>query len=471
MRGSLWPRSLNARAMVILVAAVVVVHLGSMYFYAASTFDAANRAHSRLIAERIGEAQSAISSSPAGSRDAEAHKMSSASLTLHWNELPLVDDVSGQDANLRMLRLQLTSIMPGVDEHGLRLEYRDRLPPSEAHAILGAVALPDGSYLNFSVPLLVGPEPAFHGALLSTSIMAIGVAVVALLLLRTLTKPLRALANAVEAIGHGPEVKVGEDGSDEIRHLAKAFNAMQARIKALIADRTQALAAVSHDLRTPITRLRLRAGFVDASGQAAIDADLDEMEAMIDATLAYLRGDIETEEPRMIDLSALLLTLVDAASDGGLCATFSGPRHVFLLTRPIALKRAFANLIDNALTYGGAARVGVRMTESIIEVTVDDDGPGIPEEALQRVFEPFCRLEASRSRRTGGVGLGLTTARQIILQEAGTVRLLNQPGGGLRVEVSIPLTSASMASANRVSPPSGVRAASVSHVASTDGSP
>ncbi|HVT28416.1 MAG TPA: ATP-binding protein, partial [Lacipirellulaceae bacterium] len=407
--------------MVILVAAVVVVHLGSMYFYAASTFDAANRAHAKLIAERIGEAQSAISSSSAASRDAVAHKISSASLTLHWSELPLVDDVGSQDASLRTLRSQLTSIMSGVDERGLRLEYRDHLPPSEAHAILGALALPDGSYLNFSVPLLVGAEPAFHGALLSTSIMAIGVAVVALLLLRMLTKPLRTLASAADAIGHGPDIKVDEDGSEEVRHLAKAFNAMQARINALIADRTQALAAVSHDLRTPITRLRLRAGFVDASGQAAIDADLDEMEAMIDATLAYLRGDIETEERRVIDLSALLLTLVDAASDRGLCATFAGPRQVFFMTRPIALKRAFANLIDNALTYGGAARVGLKTAESIIEVTVDDDGPGIPEEELQRVFEPFRRLEASRSRRTGGVGLGLTTARQVVLHEAGTI--------------------------------------------------
>ena len=451
MRGLPWPRSLRARAMVILVAAVVVVHLGSMYFYAASTFDAANRAHTKLIAERIGEARSAVSDSPLGERDAVAHKVSSASLTLHWSELPLVDDVSGQDANLRTLRSQLTSIMSNVEGRDLRLEYRDRLPPSEAHAILGAIALPDGSYLNFSVPLFVGAEPALHGALLSTSIMAIGVALVALLLLRTLTKPLRTLANAADAIGHGPDVKVDEVGSDEVRHLAKAFNAMQARIKALIADRTQALAAVSHDLRTPITRLRLRAGFVDASGQAAIDADLDEMEAMIDATLAYLRGDVETEEPRMIDLSALLLTLVDAASDRGVCATYSGPRHVFLMARPISLKRAFANLIGNALIYGGAARVGLRTTQSTIEVTIDDDGPGIPEEALQRVFEPFHRLESSRNRQTGGVGLGLTIARQVIVHEAGTIRLLNQTGGGLRVEVAVPLQPAPTTTAKRVS--------------------
>lgn len=433
-----WPRSLSGRAMVVLVAAVVLVHLGSMYLYEKSALHAANRAHIQQIAGRIAEAMRDISQDAAEARDAMAHKMSSASLALHWSELPLVDEASGQDPDLQALRDQLARMMPGLGDHRIRLEYRDRLPPSEAHAVLGAVALPDGSSLNFSLPLLAGTDPAFHGTLLSTSIMALGVAVVALLFMRTLTSPLRNLAKAADAIGRGPDIAVAEDGPDEVRHLAQAFNAMQTRIDTLIADRTQALAAVSHDLRTPITRLRLRAAFVEPDNQAAMDSDLDEMEAMIDTTLAYLRGDAEPETPSMADLSALLSTLVDAASDAGLSATFSGPRHAFLPIRPIALKRAFANLIDNALTYGGTARVELVTAGSMLQVTIDDDGPGIPEEELQRVFEPFYRLEASRSRRTGGVGLGLATAHRAILREGGAIRLLNRPGGGLRAEAIIP---------------------------------
>ncbi|MBN8902708.1 MAG: HAMP domain-containing protein, partial [Rhodospirillales bacterium] len=218
--------------------------------------------------------------------------MSSAGLVLHWGERALVDNESREDGNLQMLRSELESATSEVGSQALRLQYRDRLPPAEAHEIVGAISLADNSYLNFSVPILGGGEPALHGALLSTSIMAVGVALVALILLRTLTRPLRELANAADAIGYGTDVTVSERGSDEIRHLAKAFNAMQARISALIADRIQALAAVSHDLRTPITRLRLRAGFIDSGGQKAIDADLDEMESMIDSTLAYLRGDV-----------------------------------------------------------------------------------------------------------------------------------------------------------------------------------
>lgn len=145
-----------------------------------------------------------------------------------------------------------------------------------------------------------------------------------------------------------------EEGPREVRRAAQAFNRMQARIDRLIADRTQALAAVSHDLRTPIARLRLRAGFVeDAETQRAIDADLDEMEAMIDATLAYLRGETESEPRRPADLAAILETLCDAAADAGHSVRWTGPRQARLVCRPIALKRAFANLIDNAVKYGG----------------------------------------------------------------------------------------------------------------------
>ena len=442
MRRWQWPRSLGGRVMVVLVAAVVLVHLGSMYLYRESALDAANHSHLQQIAGRIVEARRSIAPVPAETRDAIAHQMSSASLTLHWSALPLADEASGQDPDLQGLRHQLAELMAGPGDREIRLEYRDRLPAAEAHAIVGAVALPDGSSLNFSVPLFVGMESGFHGTLLSTSAMAIGVAIVALLLMRSLTSPLRKLVDAANAIGRGPEIAVPESGPDEVRRLAEAFNAMQRRIKALIADRTQALAAVSHDLRTPITRLRLRAAFVDRGAQAAVDADLDEMEAMIGATLAYLRGEVEPETPRMVDLSALLSTLVDAASDAGLCAIFSGPRQVSMLMRRLAVKRALSNLIDNALTYGGSARVSLMDTGSAVQINVDDEGPGIPEAELERVFEPFHRLEASRSRRTGGVGLGLATARQAILRERGTIRLVNRRGGGLRAEVVIPKRSA-----------------------------
>lgn len=434
-----WPTSLGGRTVLVLLAAVILVHLGSMLAYRESAMDAASAAHAAQIAGRLTTARRALADRPPGARDSAAHALSSGGVTLRWDMRPVTDDAAEPDAVLRALARSLADAAPNLRAADLRLGYGDVQPPGDAHAILGALRLADGSWLNFSVPVVTGMAPTFHGTLVSTSVMALGIAFVAVLLVRTLVAPLRRLARAADAIGRGPEVAVPEAGPDEVRQVSRAFNAMQARIHRLISDRTQALAAVSHDLRTPITRLRLRVGFLaDQEAQEAIDADLDEMEAMIDATLAYLRGDAEPEEPKPTDLSAMLATLVDAAADAGRTAAFDGPRHAFLPLRGLAVKRAFANLIDNALTYGSAARVGLRDTVAAVLVTVDDNGPGIPDGELERVFEPFQRLDASRNRRTGGVGLGLAIVRQAVEHEGGSIRLINRQEGGLRAEVAIP---------------------------------
>ncbi|MBN9560561.1 MAG: HAMP domain-containing protein [Alphaproteobacteria bacterium] len=410
-----------------------------MVVYRESAVDAANTAQVIQLAERLASTAQAIAGRPTAERDETAHYLSSAGLSLHWSERPLVDVARDGDAGLGALRDRLSVLMPGASKSGIRIGYADRQPARNAHAILGSLQIEDGTFVNFRVPLLADAAPMLHAALLSTSLMAGGIAVVAMLLMRTLVAPLGALAKAADAIGRGPGVRVAERGPDEVRHVAQAFNGMQSRIGRLIADRTQALAAVSHDLRTPITRLRLRAGFIaDPDVQTAMDADLDEMEAMIDATLAYLRGDIEPEQPRATDLAALLATLVDDAVDAGRPARFTGPRHLDLPLRQLAVKRAFANLIDNALTYGSIARVTLRDASTSVVVQIDDDGPGIPNDDLERVFAPFERLDGSRNRRTGGVGLGLSIVRQAIGREGGTVTLSNRVDGGLRAEVVIP---------------------------------
>jgi len=234
---------------------------------------------------------------------------------------------------------------------------------------------------------------------------------------------------------------VPEEGPREVRHAAQAFNRMQGRIDRLIADRTQALAAVSHDLRTPIVRLRLRAGFIeDGEAARAIDADLDEMEAMIDSTLAYLRGETESEPRKPADLVAMIQTLCDAATDAGAAVTYAGPPQARLVCSPVTLKRAFSNLIDNAVKYGDGARVALEDKGHEILVRIEDDGPGIPEADMQAVFEPFRRLETSRNRGTGGNGLGLTIARRAVEQHSGTLQLSNRPSGGLLALARLPRT-------------------------------
>lgn len=458
--GRVWPDSLGSRTVVILVTAVLLVHLGSMFAYRTSAVDAASEAQSSDLAERVATATRAVGERAPMQRDITAHELSSEGLSLRWSERTSVETQGGRDRALDGLRLKLTGLLPEAAKDGIHVDFADRQPPGDAHAIIGSVRLADASFVSFAIPTIGDARSALRPALLSTSIMAGGVALVSILLVRTMVSPLRLLARAADAIGRGPDVPVSEGGPNEVRQLAKAFNAMQHRIDRLLADRTQALAAVSHDLRTPLTRLRLRAGFLaDPETQAAVDSDLDEMEAMIDATLAYLRGEAEPEPPKVTDLASLLSTIVDGAADRGRAATFEGPRRAYLPLRALAMKRALGNVVDNALSYGGTARVWLADEEGGVRIGIDDDGPGIPAEDLERVFEPFQRLEQSRNRRTGGAGLGLTIARQAVARENGSMTLMNRAEGGLRVEIVIPRRSADgVLSRPHLAPRTGERA-------------
>jgi signal transduction histidine kinase len=287
------------------------------------------------------------------------------------------------------------------------------------------------------LPTAIFPLP---GAILVASIVFACIAVVAVFLLYAINTPLRQLARAANRYGHGQPVVLPERGPSEIVEVESAFNAMQSRIQRLISDRTQALVAVSHDLRTPIARLRLRCELLgDKPLKAEFERDLLEMEAMVDSTLAYLRDDNDAEPRRPTDVASMLSTIVDAAVDSGHDARLSSPQHAVVTVRGLSIKRALANLIDNAVTYGSSARVSVEQNINEIRIVIDDDGPGVPEADIQHIFEPFHRLDTSRG--TGGVGLGLTIARQAVEREGGCIQLCNRADGGLRAEIRLPLRS------------------------------
>jgi signal transduction histidine kinase len=214
---------------------------------------------------------------------------------------------------------------------------------------------------------------------------------------------------------------------------------MQERLRRFIADRTQMLAAMSHDLRTPLTRLRLRAEFIAGLQQRRkMLADLDEMEAMVDATLDFARDDTYREPRSLVNLSVLIEDICEDAADAGGTVTFSGPQGVELHCRPAMARRALVNLVENAVKYGRRARVDLVGNAVLAVITVDDDGPGIPEQEHENVFAPFYRLEGSRNRGTGGVGLGLSVARTIAREHGGDITLVNRDGGGLRVCMELP---------------------------------
>jgi signal transduction histidine kinase len=252
--------------------------------------------------------------------------------------------------------------------------------------------------------------------------------------------PLRTFASAAQGLGmdvNSPPLL--ESGPREVRRATHAFNEMQRRIRRFVEDRTQMLAAISHDLRTPIMRLRLRAEVIDDEDERERAlADLDDMERMIASTLSFAHDDAAVEARETVDLVALVQRVCDSIEDAGLPVEFEGEGRVAYACRPGALRRALSNLIENAARYGERARVELLADERRIVVRIDDDGPGIPEDQIESVFQPFRRLDASRSRETGGTGLGLTVARTIVRAHGGDVRLANRPEGGLRVEVSLP---------------------------------
>jgi signal transduction histidine kinase len=264
--------------------------------------------------------------------------------------------------------------------------------------------------------------------------MSLAAAAMILWAVRRLTRPVGALAAAAERLGRDVNAPaLPEDGPHEIAVAARAFNTMAGNIRRFVADRTLMLAAIGHDLRTPITRLRLRAELLDDENQRArMLADLAEMEGMIGATLAFARDDAAQEPALPLDLAALVRTVLDEAADSreGAVTAYAGPERMVLPLRPVAMKRALANLVGNALAYGGAARATLSRAPGEVLLLIEDDGPGIPEDQLEQVFEPFRRLEASRNRETGGTGLGLTIARSIIRAHGGDVRLQNRTAAG-----------------------------------------
>jgi signal transduction histidine kinase len=262
------------------------------------------------------------------------------------------------------------------------------------------------------------------------------------LAVRLATRPLERLARAAEAItptNEGP--RMAEDGPTEVARAAVAFNAMQDRIALYVKERLQILAAISHDLQTPITRMRLRAEALDDSlERGKLLQDLHEMEHLVREGVAYARSAHgATEIPRRIDPAAFVESLVFDYQDTGKAVSLSGSVDGTALVRPQALRRVLGNLIDNALKYAGRAEVGMARTSSgALCIEVADRGPGIPDDELGRVLEPFYRLETSRSRDTGGTGLGLAIAAQLMLSVGGRLTLGNRPGGGLVARVELP---------------------------------
>jgi signal transduction histidine kinase len=317
-------------------------------------------------------------------------------------------------------------------------------PPGGGRYFFSQVRLADGTWLRFDTRVSEDAASlSWRLALTLAGVLAVvlGVSIVAV---RWVTRPLKTLAVAADELGrdiHRPPLP--ESGPQEVVDAARAFNRMQARLAGFIEERTRVLAAMSHDLKTPLTRMRLRAELLeDAATRAQFEHDLAEMQAMVADSLAFMRG-VGSDEPRRpIDFNALLESLQSDHAAMGREVRIEGRATAPVSGAPRLLRRCLSNLIDNAVLYGKRALICVDESVAGLAMRVRDAGPGIPEGDLERVFEPFYRLEASRSRETGGTGLGLGIARNIARAHGGDLVLRNHPEGGLEALLTLPRAAA-----------------------------
>ena len=326
------------------------------------------------------------------------------------------------------------------DEREQNRPLRSRRPKLAILDMTLAAPLNNGTWLHVRTGLPRPPEKWGRPFLLSLATTATLILLVVIFTVRKLTAPLRALAEASRKLGRGEAIEpLEEKGPKELRGTISAFNAMQDRLMRFVQDRTRMLAAVSHDLRTPITTLRLRAEFIeDEEMRAKVLETLEEMQAMTEAVLAFAREDATSEETKEMDLAALLSSMVEDYQEMGKEVQFNGPDHLIHACRSVSLKRALRNLTENALRYAGDATLQLSADANCILIEVSDHGPGIPEDKLEAVFSPFFRVEGSRNLETGGVGLGLSITRTIIRSHGGDITLSNRPNGGLKASIHLP---------------------------------
>jgi signal transduction histidine kinase len=314
------------------------------------------------------------------------------------------------------------------------------------NAQLFAISLSDNSWVVFTSPKrLWGLEsPVRIG--IGVIFLALSIILVTAAATFQLARPIRNFANALRRFGTDPRASpLQESGPRELRVTIAEFNAMQKQIQRFVNDRTVMLAAISHDLRTPLTKMRLRGELIeDEEQRSRLFRDVDDMQTMVESALSFFRDDLDNEETTRFDLPELIRTITDDLADLGMSVPYEGPAHLVFFGRPSALKRALTNLIDNAVKYGDQATVVLDVIDEEVLVFLRDHGPGIPIAEAENVFSPFFRLDRSRNRATGGVGLGLTSARTIVRAHGGDIMLRNHIDGGLEVQVTLPFPTAGL---------------------------
>jgi signal transduction histidine kinase len=380
------------------------------------------------------------SSSPAG-RPAIAAAMTQPDLKVTLDKIEAAPVAESGDDGLyglgELVRMQLETLSPPVVVSGRRLTT-DRGGDKAGNDAEIDATLADGQRIIFTIPGL--PARPRNGLLIFLISIVVVAVLVSMWTAHRIAAPIRDFAGAAERLGVDlTAAPLAVRGPRELRATIHVVNRMQWRLQRFLEDRTQMLAAISHDLRAPLARLRLRAELVaEPEQQQKMFDDLEAMNAMIDSTLAFAQDGARQEPRGLVDIGILVGDACEDAGDAGGEVHYAGGRGVDIPCRPGPVRRAVTNLIDNAVKYGGCAHVGITCDADRVVITIDDDGPGIAADEQERVFAPFYRLDPARNPAKAGVGLGLSIARTVAREHGGDVRLTNRDGGGLRAVIELP---------------------------------
>jgi signal transduction histidine kinase len=463
-----FPKSLFGQTLLILVAGLILSLLAGSWIYTLDREQAVRTVGGFAAAQRITNITKLVQDAPREWRERIVAGLSDQTFRVSLSAQPPAivpndDDAAVAQAIKEFLTDQLTlgaglqpRVMASPPDVPLFGGWRPMMGPGAMmHGGRGfgsfgsfggfrnlqvAVPLPDGQWLSFTTALPESGSAFSRQFMLSMGIMAIVIFAASVWAVRRVTAPLGELSAAAERLGNDLNAPpMPETGTVETRQASHAFNTMQARLRGLIENRTRMLAAISHDLRTPLTLLRLRTEAVENQQERdKMLATIAEMDSMVGVTLQFARDEAKTEQQRPTDVAALVQSITDDMADAGLPVKMQPAESIVYDCRPDALKRAIRNLLDNAVKYGKAASASIQTTPKEIAIIVDDEGPGIPAQELARVFDPFYRLEESRSRETGGVGLGLAITQSIVQAHRGELVLSNRAAGGLRARISLP---------------------------------
>ncbi len=443
------PDTIASRTLLVLLIGLAFSHAISITMYVSDRSNALVSIDGRHIGERIATVDRLVRRLPPPMDRRVAEITDEAVFKVTLSSQSAIDGKSDTGKRIEGLRTSLVAHLDGDVNREIRLRYMGMMviktgdnETKNAQTVMASLSLPNQNWLNFIVPLQ-SPKPFWSFRFgLSMLVMLSAVVIFSAIIVHQLTRPLAQFARASQRLGTNIKAPpLPERGPVEIRLATQAFNQMQSRIRRFIEDRTQMIAAISHDLGTPIARMRLRAEFVDdEEQQQKMLADLDDMEKMVFSALSFARDDSAREPVAKVDFRTLLHRVCDDIGDSGFEVSLSLDGVAIPYNcRPVALRRALNNLVENAAKYGLEAHVSLIEQPGAILIRIDDNGPGIPEDRREDVFKPFFRLESSRNRETGGTGLGMTVARTIIRAHGGDIKLSNREQGGLRMEVSLPL--------------------------------